>query len=313
MNDKLLDVRGLQAFTAVMSSGSMTLAAAQLGTSQPAVTRMIRELEESVGFKLFHRNGPRISPTDHGLRFYEEARRVIASIRQVQARADAILQEREASIDIAATPTMAGGLVGASLARLGGSLPHAINVQTVSTEYVVRSVRAHTADFGISGFPLDYAGLTTHVVCEGACVAVVSKDDPLASAAEVELDVLAERRMITVGNVYRLRSAIEDALIVAEVAPEEEFFTNSSLNAVMAARAGLGVALIDPVTAYGIPVEGVLLKPLAKPIPYRWGLFSNAEHVLSSLMESFVEAFRETCVTVIPNIRILDENRGTEP
>lgn len=86
-NNKKFDLKVMEAFLAAMSCGSMTKAAAYLGVGQPAVTRMIKELEVTVGFPLFHRNGPRISPTDRGLRFHEEVQRVVAGLRQIGQRA----------------------------------------------------------------------------------------------------------------------------------------------------------------------------------------------------------------------------------
>jgi DNA-binding transcriptional LysR family regulator len=300
MNNKLFDLKALEAFQAAMASGSMTEAARQLGIGQPAVTRLVKDLEAAAGFQLFHRNGPRISPTDRGLRFYEEVQRLMSGMRQIRERADAIREAREPSLDIAATPTMAGGLLGPALALMGDVLPGIVNAQTMDAEHVVRSLRARTADFGISAFPLEHAGLTGHVICQSRVIAVVAENDPLAAGETVSLEALATRRLVTVGNVHRLRRAIEVELIRSDVRPRGEFATNSSLNAVMAARAGLGLALVDPVTAFGIPIEGVVARPLDVEIPYLWGLFSASDRVLNRPMTYFVEGFRQACADIIP-------------
>lgn len=192
-NDRIFDVRALEAFEAAMSCGSMTGAARKLGVGQPAVTRLVRDLEAEVGFQLFHRNGPRISPTDRGLRFHEEVQRVIAGLRQVRGRAEAIREERLPSLDIAATPTMAGGLIGPSLQALGDELPDHMDLQTMSAEHVVRAVRSRTSDFGVAAYPLDHMGLERHVICESRLVAVVSESAPeadLNSAAPLPLSRL---------------------------------------------------------------------------------------------------------------------------
>ncbi len=298
-----LDIRALQAFLAAMSTGSITGAAQLLGKSQPAVTRVVRELEEAVGFQLFHRNGPRISPTERGLLFHEEAVRLMAGMRQISSRATAIRDNIAASLDIVATPTMSGGLIAPALARLGEAQPDFINVQTMGAEHVVRSVHARTADIGVSSFPLDYAGLAIQAICERDCVGVVAQDDPLARHSVLPLASLAERRLVTVGNAFRLRRAIDRAISQAGIRPSSDFSTNTSLNAVMAARAGLGVAIIDPVTAFGIPVQGVKVLPLDVKIPYFWGLFSDAARVVSPLTRAFVDAFVQSCAAVIPDCR----------
>ena len=58
----------------------------------------------------------------------------------------------------------------------------------------------------------------------------------------------------------------------------------------MAARAGLGVALCDPVTALGVPIDGVSIRPLAAKINYAWGLFANDENPLKDRLNLVVEA-----------------------
>lgn len=305
-NDELLDLRLLSAFQAAMSCGSMTGAARQLGIGQPAVTRLVRELEESVGFRLFHRNGPRISPTERGIAFYEEVDRTMAGVHEIRARAAAIREEREPSIDLAATPTMAAGLVSPTLALMGEPLPASINVQTMNAEHVVRAVRARSAGLGLSSFPLEHDGLARRAVCESVVVAAVSEDDPLARCDVLALTSLTSRRLVTVGNIYRLRRSIDAALAAAGAMPSGTFATNSSLNAVMAVRAGLGVALVDPVTAYAIPVEGVAVRPLDRRIPYLFGLFTAADRVAAPVTERFVDVFLGACEATIPGLVVHD-------
>ncbi|MFV0335008.1 MAG: LysR family transcriptional regulator [Tropicimonas sp.] len=306
-NDRVFDVRALEAFDAAMSSGSMTAAGRRLGIGQPAVTRLVRELESDVGFQLFHRNGPRISPTDRGLRFYEEVQRVIAGLHQIRGRADAIRDERLPALDIAATPTMAGGLIGPTLQALGGDLPDHVNVQTMNAAYVVRGIRSRTCDFGVAAYPLDHMGLERHVICESQLVAVVSTATPEAHRdGMLPLSLLDGARLITVGNAYRIRHTIDTVLAEQGISPAQTLSTNSSLNAVMAARSGLGVAIVDPVTAFGIPVKGVAVLPLSTAIPYFWGLFSDTARAFAPSQMRFVEAFRTACQGTIPDCTFHD-------
>jgi len=307
VNDKLFDLKALEAFMAAMSCGSMTRAAEQLGIGQPAVTRLVKDLEAAAGFQMFHRNGPRISPTDRGMRFYEEVQGLVSGLRQIGQRAEEIRENRPPAIEIAATPTMAGGLSGPTLRFLGADLPDHINVQTMGAEYVIRAVRSRTAEFGIAAYPLDHAGLSRHVVCESRLVAVVAADSPLAGdGGPVPMSVFGSERLVTVGNAFRIRHTIDVALERAEVSPLADFSTNASLNAMMAAREGLGVAILDPVTAYGIPVEGVKVLPLETALPYLWVLLSDANRALSRPLNAFVDAFRESCRATVPDCQFLD-------
>lgn len=59
-------------------------------------------------------------------------------MRQIRDRAEAIRTEQPPALDIAATPTMAGGLLPQTLAALPQPLPPLLDVQTMGAEHVAR-------------------------------------------------------------------------------------------------------------------------------------------------------------------------------
>ena len=61
-----MNYRQLEAFQAVFRAGSFTLAGKLLFVSQPAVSRLILELEQEIGFKLFERHKNGLQPTPEG-------------------------------------------------------------------------------------------------------------------------------------------------------------------------------------------------------------------------------------------------------
>ena len=289
-NTERPDIRTLEAFTAVVSCGSMTGAAQMLHISQPAVTRMIRDLEKRVGFDLFERNGPKISPTDKGMQFFEESRRVIANLAHLTNRAHAIRDGRIAAIDIVATPTMSAGLVASILSRIKTILPDFVHVETTTAERVVHALRQRTADLGMSAFPLDHDRLECLERFQSTLVALVQKGGPHDIQEPLSLTVFAKERLATVGNSYRI-------------------VTNSSINAAMAARAGLGIAICDPVTAYGVPISGVSIRPIAKPISYSWGLFAADAKVMGDQLNLVTEAFAIESKEIIRKVGLLPDGQ----
>src|ERR1700734_2214127 len=82
-----MELRHLRYFVAVAHAGSLTVAAQRvLHTSQPSLSRQIRDLEDEVGAQLLARNSRGIEPTPAGRAFLEHARSVLA---QVQAATEA--------------------------------------------------------------------------------------------------------------------------------------------------------------------------------------------------------------------------------
>lgn len=290
LNNGRPDIRSMEAFAAVVRYGSMTAAAQRLSISQPAVTRMVKDLEARVGFALFERNGPKISPTAKGIKFFEESQRVMANLSQLTERAHAIRDERLAAIDIVATPTMSAGLVGPVLSRVADVLPDFVHVETTTSERVLHALRQRTADLGFSAYPSEHDRLKCLARFDSLVVAVVRKGSRFDGDEPIPLSVFASERMATICNGYGVRDAINRALGEAGIRPSSEIATNSSLSAAMAARAGLGVALCDPVTALGVPIEGVSIRPLTAKISYAWGLFADDENPLRDRLNLVVEA-----------------------
>ncbi|MFC5445970.1 helix-turn-helix domain-containing protein [Rhizobium halophytocola] len=67
--------RPVEAFREVMRSGSISAAAENLEISQPAVSRLIKDLEAEIGFALSTRHGSRIAPTTAAHEFFEVVER----------------------------------------------------------------------------------------------------------------------------------------------------------------------------------------------------------------------------------------------
>src|SRR3712207_6698979 len=151
-----MDLRQLEAFAAVISTGSITSAARLLGRSQPALTRLIQDLEETVGFPVLHRSGPRITPTNQGLRLHDEVEPVLGWLRRLRERAAAIAEDKPVSLEIAAIASFGAGMLPEALRRLGAStLPERIHIRTAAAEQVVQTVATHAAEIGITSLPVD--------------------------------------------------------------------------------------------------------------------------------------------------------------
>ena len=306
MDRSPFDFRQLESFAAVMSAGSITGAAKLTGRSQPAVTRLVQELEAEIGFPLLHRSGPRITPTANGIRFHSEVERALLSFEQMRVRAEAIARSEAGPLAIAAIPALAAGLVPAALARLGDILPAQIQLQSQSAEAVVQSVLTGRAEIGFASLPFDHPGLHTHWIAEAPCVALLAADDPFAASATLPIAALAERRLLTMANPFRLRRRVQDALDEHGIVPLATIATNASINAAALVRAGLGIAVVEPVTAYGVTVDGVVVRPLDVAIPFLWGAVSPIGLPPTATAAALLAQVQDIAVATLPGLRLCD-------
>lgn len=119
----LPSLKALAAFEAATRLGSMTAAARELGSTQPAVSQRIRALEGQLGMPLFDRSARRLRTTRDGEAFYEEVaaalRRITGATRRLQSRARA----RHRELTIAAHFGFAHRWLLPRLARLESAFP----------------------------------------------------------------------------------------------------------------------------------------------------------------------------------------------
>lgn len=298
-----MDLRQLEAFAAVMSAGSVTAAGKMLGRSQPSVTRAIQELEQELGFALFERSGPKVTPSQKAFMMYAEVESALLGIRNIRQRAQHIALDENRQIKLVAIPALAAGLLPLALSRLPEDLrPQHIQLHSMSPENVVQAVLSKTMDLGAVSLPLEHRGLDIHWIGESPCVAVLAADSPLARLDVLPMQVLASQTLITMSNPYRFRRRIDKAFQDIGGAVPHMLDTNTSLIAMQMARVGLGVALVDPFTALGVPVEGVVVRPMECNIPFFFGLVSAFASPLSDVAQALVTELAASAQALLPSV-----------
>ncbi|MQQ34689.1 LysR family transcriptional regulator [Pseudomonas sp. SZ57] len=95
-------MKALVAFEAAVRLGSMTAAAREIGTTQPAISQQIRSLEETVGGALLDRSGNHLRPTASGKRFYEDLSPLLSNLDSALERVQAGLSNHVPLITISA-------------------------------------------------------------------------------------------------------------------------------------------------------------------------------------------------------------------
>jgi LysR family hca operon transcriptional activator len=105
-----MELRHLRYFVAVADAGSLTVAAEQkLHTSQPSLSRQIRDLEEEVGVQLMHRSAHGVELTSAGKAFLEHAR---VALVQAEAAKEAALRAAQPAKPTFALGFMSGAEIG---------------------------------------------------------------------------------------------------------------------------------------------------------------------------------------------------------
>ena len=183
-------LRQLRAFRHVMSLGGMSAAAEALNLTQPALSKQIALMEETLGFRLFvRRRGGPIAPTQEGLAFFKSIEGTLYGIDAIPDIARDISSRLRTQLRIAGTPPVLNakaftGALAAFRARAPDVQVSIIARQRVDLEDWVRN---RQADISFGLLPSRYPDLASISLSEVGAVAVLSPTHPLADRDHIEV------------------------------------------------------------------------------------------------------------------------------
>lgn len=288
-----LDLRLLRAAVAVRDAGSVTLAAQRLGTSQPALSRLIATLEAELGFPLFSRSGRALKPAPAAELFISQAAATLVGTERLSQLALAIRAERVAKLKIAAPTSLFHEVLPGALVHFAAKRPGVeIEVQIRRRWEILQGLDSGAIDFGIAVLPIGQPGLTVRPFAETEAVCLLPEGHALAGAPFVTPADLAEFQQVTLPDGSILRGWVEDSFAAAGVAYQRRFVADSNLLASRLVAAELGVAVMHPI-AVGYLVKGVVSRPFRPALPFTYALLERADISYGALAQELEEALRQ--------------------
>lgn len=242
-----VSLRQLSVFQLLMQTQSVTETANRLRITQPAVSKMLAQLEETLGLVLFHRSHGRLHPGPDAERIYIEASRLLEQAATFDQNVTSIRAADRGRLRIAAIPTLAAGIVSSAIGSF--TRKHAnvqVEVLAVNADQVIREVLLHRVEFGVVHQVSDDRNLRDHIIGETEMVCVLRSDHPLARRKRVTPKDLCNQNIVLLNTVVpssqQVLSIFRKHGVEVRVAVE----TNMSYAAKSIARSGAGAALIDP-------------------------------------------------------------------
>ncbi|KAG0923018.1 hypothetical protein G6F32_014428 [Rhizopus arrhizus] len=155
-----LNFRQIEAFRAVMLTGTTTGAAQMLRTTQPSVSRLLGQAQQACGVKLFDLERGRLRPTREAKDLFDTVKRHFAGLERIEDRVAAMRRSGTGVLRLACTPALGLGVMPAALEAFLQQYPDVhINMQTVGSQYLREGLLHGTYDVVITTAELDDANL----------------------------------------------------------------------------------------------------------------------------------------------------------
>jgi DNA-binding transcriptional LysR family regulator len=284
-NRAAMNLRQLEAFRATMRSGSITAAAKLMHISQPSVSRLISDLERSVGFALFVRAGRGLVTTVEARRFYQGVEGMFIGVDKLSELADTIRSTSSGTVSVGVIPSLSTIEMPSAVAQIYRAHKDvSIMVYVRNTPAIIDAVQMQQFDIGIVGRQPPYDGVETLYHTTVPYVCLIPEGHALDGGdGQIDLDQISQTEtFITFGKT------VPDGMLEMDPALAQKLRERSRLSAAnMPVAAALvretgAIAVVDFISA-GIAcgMGGVVSRPITQRLKYHIAIVTRGQDSLS--------------------------------
>ncbi|MEI2805562.1 LysR substrate-binding domain-containing protein [Albidovulum sp.] len=298
-----LNQRQIDVFNSVMVNKSITAAAAKLGSSQPTVSREIREIEGRLGFDLFLRFGKRLTPTQQAILLHEVVLRSFVGLDEISRAALAIRVHNAANFRIASIPAYAESIIPRVIQRfVGARQPVHFSIHSHEEPSLRHEMTTQVFDLCMAENLFERESAESESIFVGDMVCVLPQGHPLVARAELTPSDFSGQPFVYFSQNdpyrHRLDTVFHDANVSRDYAAETT--TAASVCAMVAA--GVGLSVINPLTAAGHAGGPVAFRRLSVPVPYRLALWHPPRSTRLVQVRRFISILHEVALEMASDL-----------
>lgn len=259
-------LRQIQAFLAVAELGTFTKAAERMRVAQPALSQLVRELEQALGIRLFDRTTRRVELTDAGREFHGASAKIVHDLDLAIQNANDLAERRRGRIAVAAPPLLAAALLPEAIADMREQHPGIrIAVLDARTDTIVEAVRTGRADCGLGTFAAVEDGIERVAMARDELMLFACAGSRFAKPT-VDWRELEGEPLITLTRDSGIRLLVEIGYETAGIPLLPTYEVSQITTALALVEARLGVAVLPTYALSAAPHRRLSARPLVNPV-----------------------------------------------
>ncbi len=264
-----MELRQVRSFLMVAETLNFHRAAERLSISQPALTRQIQQLEESLNSRLFTRDKKRVELTPAGIYLLRKGAELVAFADRLAGEVRQAWKVGEETVSLGYTEAVMASFLPSLLGKIRREHP-AMNLRLSAghSDFLEREVEAGRLDAALVSLPATRPELDCVEVATERIGVVLPENHPRAAQQQVSLKHLSAESFILFpyADNPRLYTDILLACQQSGFTPRHIEESDSRILAVNMVVAGLGVALLSEKLSHYC-TEGAVFRPLRQPRP----------------------------------------------
>lgn len=261
--------REIEIFRVVMTSGSATRAAKLLGMSQPAVSMSLQRLEKLAGVALFQRIGGKLHPTHEATALFNEVQRHFIGMEVIEHRIRSLAQFGSPRIRIASFPGLGAGFMPRVLGDLAAQdARQMISLQVTGSQEVRSLVLRDEVELGIAAKDVSVSGVEHAFFAHYFGIIALPAGHQLAGESVLTPKQLSRFPFVALPPDDVISRRVEAIFRSHGLTMETAVETSYTFSQCEMVRNGLGVAIINPVTAVDYLHAGLVFRPFSEAIRF---------------------------------------------
>lgn len=287
-----MDIAALQAFLAVAETGSFSKAAERIYLTQPAISKRIAALEQSLNAQLFDRIGRRVQLTEAGRALFERSRAILNELEDAKRSLANLSGQIRGAISLATSHHIGLHRIPQTLKRFHARYPDVrLDLRFMDSEEACHAVVRGELELAVVTLPpTTIPQLRCERIWEDPLDVVVAPNHPLARHRSANMRTLLEHPAILPGPGTYTREIILNALGDARANVRVDMTTNYLEVLKMLVAIGLGWTAL-PRTMIDDDLKVVQIKNM-KTIKRELGIVTHAKRTLSNAGDAIVRMIR---------------------
>ncbi|AJZ59338.1 LysR family transcriptional regulator [Paraburkholderia fungorum] len=287
-------LRQLRVFIEVARLQSFSRAGDEIGLTQSAVSRCVRELEGEIGLKLIDRTTREVQLTDVGGNLVSSVSRLLTDLDDALREIREIGEQRRGRVVVAASPTVACRLMPRVVAACGRQFPYiTLGLRDDVQSDVVRKVKSGEVDFGVIIGPFSADDLLSESLMTDSFCVVAREDHPLAARERVAWTDLDGQQLVMLDYASGSRPIIDAVMQEYGVSATVVQELGHSATVFGLVEAGVGVSVL-PWLALPLPAGAALVaRPLVPRAERTVELVRRRDRSLSPAAEAVWSLIRQ--------------------
>lgn len=288
-----INLRQVEAFRAVMENGTVSAAAAALNVTQPAVSKLVSNLELDTGLRLFDRVKGKLTPTAQGAHLYEEVDRVFAGLHQIERAVETVRRQQKGRLLVGVLPALSGHFIQQVTVRFLERETHVfVSLIVRGSPGLADWLVTRQIDVGILNARVEHPDLETEPFLSHPLVCIMPIEHPLARKAIVRPRDLHDQPFVAFDEGVEIGRVVGEVMRSYGVEPRLVLKATTAPTLCEFVAHGLGLSLVHPLMAG--PVQGRVAIRRFEPVIDNHFLLAKAHKARDAgLVDIFIQQARD--------------------